>query len=220
MAGTLGDMKARIAQELARSDLTTQIANAINDAILIYQKDRFRFNESIPDAPRTFNTVAGQPYYTISAQTDIPTVLKLDYVLMNVGNTVFQLKREDPVVVKLYNQLNTMRGQPGWYGYEGNEIIVSAIPDQAYLITLGGYFVVAAPADDNEANNPWMIDAERLIRARAKYEIAVHVTRNPTLAEAMSPNPEAPGVAYREWRFLKSEANRITGRGIVRQMFF
>lgn len=34
---------------------------------------------------------------------------------------------------------------------------------------------VDGPANDTETNNPWMIDAERLIRCRAKLEVAVNI---------------------------------------------
>lgn len=225
MAGTQGDMKTRIAQELARADLTTHIANAITDAIGIYQKERFRFNENIPDNAKSFVTVAGQAIYTSADLADIATVQAFDYMLMKVGITLFQLKREDPVVVKLYNQTTQMMGQPGWWAYEGNEIILAAIPDQAYTIYVGGFFVAPAPANDAEANNPWMNTAERLIRARAKYEICRNVTRNHGWAQQFSPDPPdenggVMGEAWREERLLKAEANRVTGRGIVRPMPF
>lgn len=225
MAGTLADMRARVATELARADLTTQISAAIIDAIGHYQKERFRFNEAIPDNPKSFTTVAGRSVYTSADLADIATVQHLDYLLMQVGTTLFQLKREDPVVLRMYNQTATMVGQPGWFAYEGDEIIISAVPDQAYQILVGGYFVAPAPATDTEANNVWMNDAERLIRSRAKYEIACHVTRNQKMMQAMSPDPPEEnggvlGATYREERELKSEANRITGRGIVRPTQF
>lgn len=225
MAGTLGDMKSRIASELARADLTVQIANAINDAIGTAQKKRFRFNEAIPDNAQSFVTVAGQANYGAAANANIPTMLAFDYLLMQVGITLFALKREDPVVVKLYNQTTQMHGQPGWFAYEGNEIILASIPDQAYTIFLGGYFVAPAPASDAEANNPWMTVAEQYIRSLAKYIIAKHVTRNPILAQNMSPLPPLEnggvvGEALRHERILKAETNRITGRGQVRAMQF
>lgn len=225
MAGTLGDMKARVASELARADLTTQIAAAITDAIGHYQKKRFRFNESIPDNAKSFATVSGRSIYTSADLADIATVQGLDYLLMQVGTTLFQLKREDPVILRMYNQTATMVGQPGWFAYEGNELIISAVPDQAYTIFVGGFFVAPAPASDDEVGNVWMTTAERLIRSRAKYEIACHVTRNQKMMQAMSPDtPEENGgvlgASYREERELKAEANRITGRGIIRPTQF
>jgi hypothetical protein len=220
MANDLAAMKARIALELARSDLTSQIASAITDAIAIYQKERFRFSETSPNAPPTFATVAGQWAYTVSANSNISTAQNIDYVLVNIGNSVEYLDRVSPLDLKLYNQQNTMSGQPGSYAYEGNQLLLSPVPDQAYTVTLGLFLAVPAPASDSEANNPWMTVAERLIRSRAKFELATHVTRNPVMAAAMSPDPGTGGATYREWKSLKGEANRITGTGRIRAMRF
>ena len=229
MAGDLATMKARIATELARGTgwNPTAIANAISDAIAVYQQERFRFSDIDPVAPPTFNTVAGRSVYDSTDNANIGSALRIDYVNMNIGTaSVVELSRDSAERLKLYNQQSgTMVGQPTWYAYEGNKLILASIPDQAYLITLGLFRNVAAPATNAEAGNPWMVDAERLIRARAKYEIAVHVTRNPTMAQAMSPDPPSEnggmtGAAYREWKRLKGTANRITGTGRIRGMRF
>lgn len=225
MGGDLATMKARIARELRRSDLTTQIGDAITDAIRVYQKQRFRFSESIPTAPVTFMTVPGQAVYDVATQANIKTLFAFDYVLMLVGGVEWPLGRWQPEQLRYYNSGNTMQGQPSWYAYEGNELMLAPVPTNAWQVTIGGHFRVPEPQDDAEKDNPWMTDAERLIRARAKYEIAVHVTRNPTMAVAMSPDPPAlnggtTGAAYREWKALKGEANRVTGTGRIRPVQF
>jgi hypothetical protein len=228
MAGTLGDLKTRIAFELGqRTDLAAQIALAISDAIAAYAQERFRFSETVPSAPPTFYTVADRAVYTSADNANIGTTLKIDWVNVNIGSaSIITLVRETPENVLLYNQQNgTMRGQPGWYAYQGNQLMLSAVPDQAYLVTLGLFLNIAPPATDVETGNPWMTDAERLIRARAKFEIATHVTRNAMMAQAMSPSTPAEnggvvGAAYREWKQLKGTANRITATGRIRPMAF
>lgn len=217
-------MKARIARELARSNLTDQIADAINDAISAYADERFRFSDINPAAPPTFNTVVGQTVYDATANPNISTAYKIDYVLINIGNTKQYLVRREPVDIKLYLQNNTMRGIPSDYAYEGNSLIIAPAPTDVRLITLGLFLNVAPPADDNEVGNPWMTWGERLIRSRAKFEIATHVTRNSVMARAMSPDPSndggPDGAAYRAYVDLKGQGNRITGRGRVRAMQF
>lgn len=227
MPGTLADLKTRIEFELGRDDLTDAIADAINDAIAVYQKERFRFSDITPNAPPTFNTVAGRYIYTSADNANISTMMGIDYVNADIGTAaVIGLLRMTPEDIKLYNlPSGQIMGQPDSYAYEGNMLLLAPIPDKVYLITLGVFRQVAAPATDAEANNPWMVDGERLIRARAKYEIATHVTRNPKIAQAMSPSPPAEnggvvGAAYREWKSLKAEAARITGTGRVRAMRF
>src|SRR5665811_732630 len=167
MAGTLGDMITRIGGEINRPDLITsgQVALAITDAIQIYQQERFAFSEVPPDGTQTFNTIAGQAYYTKADNPNLGTLLKIDRVNINIGTaTVLQLRREDPETLIIYNQqARTMKGQPSWYAYENGQMIISAIPDQAYLITLGLFLSVPAPLTLVEADNPWMTTAEQMI---------------------------------------------------------
>lgn len=225
MADDLQTMKARIASELARSDLTTQIASAISDAIAIYQKERFRFNETDPSTPVTFSTVANQAVYTSSANANIATLFSIDYMLLTIGNQLIPLTYDTAENLRIQNQINTTSGQPESYAYEGNQIIMSPVPSDVWTVTMGLFRKLAAPANDAEANNPWMIAAERLIRSRAKYEIGLHVTRNAALQEAMSPHPPPPGkstghATWWAWRELKAETNRVTSLKRIRAMPF
>lgn len=221
---TLATMKTRIASEIARADLTTQIASAITDAITVYQHERFRFSDTLPNTMPTFATVAGRSVYTSADNAAISAAHKISNVYVLIGDTQQELGRSTPSTVFTYNQAGTMTGQPSWFAFEGDQLVLSPVPAAVYTITMDLFRNVAAPASDSEASNPWMIEAERLIRARAKYELAVHVTRNPTMAAAMSPDPPAGGqpmgAAWREYKLLKGAANRVTSRGVVAPMRF
>lgn len=219
-------MKARIASEIARSNLTQQIADAISTAIQQYQKERFRFNEAVPLQPVTFTTVAGEPYYSNKAPS-VPlvpvmeTMQKIDYLNILIGNTVQALDRLQPEEIRLLNFANTQSGQPLSYAIEGETVMLYPTPSAGWEITVGGFFAYPAPANDGETGNRWMTDGELLIRCRAKFEIATHVTRNAVMAEAMSPERPPPGkptghMTYRAWEALKGEANRFTRRGVIR----
>lgn len=223
--GTLALMKARIASELRRSDLTTQIADAINDAIAEYQKERFRFSDIDPAAPPTFVTVAGQSVYGAAANPIIASLLAFDYLFIISGAQLLQLEQDTPENLHRLIQIGTSQGLPLSWAYEGNSIILYPVPNQVYTLQLGADLSIGAPATDGEVNNKWMTDCERLIRARAKFELATHVLRNSQMAEDMSPEPPPPGKAtghmsWRYWRSLKGEANRVTGRGRVKAMRF
>lgn len=220
-------MKARVSRDLARPDFpadSQDIADAINTAIAQYQNTRFRFSDTIPNAPPTFNTEAGRYIYTSADNANIGTLLKLDYVLIQIGNIYQGLGRTSVENVTLYNQLTTMQGQPSSYAYGGNQLLLAAVPSQIWPIYLGLFLNKPAPANNDEADNPWMTDAELLIRSRAKYEIAVHRTRNAQMAAAMSPDPpvrgQPAGATYAAWSTLKSEANRVAYSGRLRPMRF
>lgn len=225
MAGTLADMKTRITGDLARSNLASQIADAITTAISQYQKERFRFSDTTPSAVPTFNTVINQWIYTSADNANISTLMNIDYVLMLLGSTLQRLTLVTPQEVRQYNQNGLMHGFPMFYAYEGGQLLISPIPDAVYAMTLDVFRNVAAPASDAEAGNPWMLDGELLIRSRAKFEIATHVTRNTAMQEAMSPYMPPPGKAtghatWYAWKALKGEANRVNSLKRVRAMQF
>lgn len=222
---TLAVMKARIASELRRSDLTAQIAAAISTAISEYQKERFRFSETIPDAPPTFNTVAGRFIYTSADNANISTLMGIDYVDALIGGTLSKLTRRTAEEIKLSNDNGSLNGQPMDYAYEGGQLLIGPVPDKAYTITLGLFRSIPEPANDGEIGNPWMTTAELLIRSRAKYELALHVTRNAGMAKAMSPYPPEDGsgighATYWAWVSLKGSSNRVASTGRVRPMQF
>lgn len=223
--GTQAQLKARIALELARPDFLAsdvRIADAITDAITMYQKERFRFSDINPALPPTFNTVANQFVYDVGAMNEIASSFYLDWLIYTQGTSNFTVTRVTPLEIVMANQ-NNIKGPPEMFAYEGESLMISPIPDQAYAMTLDCHILVAAPAGDATAGNRWMIDGEMLIRSRVKFEIATHVTRNPTMAQAMSPDATGgpgggPGATYRAWRAMKGEANRLKGRGRVTPM--
>lgn len=227
---TLGTMKARIATEIARPDITSsdaRIAAAINTAIAEYQKERFAFSDMAdPSAPPSFNTVANQTVYGSAASAFINESFHIDYLNVLIGTTLEMLPRRTPEEVRLLLQSgNVQQGQPECWAFEGQSILIYPSPNQAYTIYMGVHRRVAAPASDVEASNPWMNDAELLIRCRSKYELALHVTRNKQMQDDMSPLPPPPGVktghaTYYAFQSLKGAGNRVTGRGRVRPMPF
>jgi hypothetical protein len=217
---TLGDMKSRIGDEIARGDLTSQIALCITDAIQIYQKKRFRFS----DNTFTFPTVTGQEYYTATDNTNIASLYIFDYVVVQIGNARFDVLRREPEEIELLTQSGTQQGQPQVFSYFEQQIRFFPVPNTAYPIIVAANTLVAAPATDIEAGNPWMLDAERLIRCRAKYELAVHYTRDADMAALMSPDEPGPGQkagqVYEAFSELKGETNILTGVGRVQPTQF
>ena len=208
---TLAVMKTRIADELARSDLTTQIAYAINDAIDAYNNERFHFSET---RANTFQTVAGQEFYGPSDASWLGKMVVIDYVYAYNENQPYRLPAETPANIELLAINGTFSGIPWSYCWYGNQVRLYPIPDKAYTIRMGGAVKVDPPASDAETDNAWMAKAERLIRSRAKLELALHVLKDRDLADTMS---VAVAEAFED---LKSETNQITQieRGRVKAM--
>ncbi|MFM9850134.1 MAG: hypothetical protein ACKVP3_23630 [Hyphomicrobiaceae bacterium] len=180
-------MKERIAAELRRDDLSTatefrvlssvsDIHDAILSAIEMYQHKRFYFNES---RTITFLTTALQARYGENDDTDIARIIKFDYVTATVAGEPYELTPMAPNEAEVAVSSGINRGQPEFYSYYGQEIVLAPIPvDDDWAIRVGAVISQPAPASDSEANNVWMTKAERLIRATAKMELYLHVIKD------------------------------------------
>lgn len=208
---TLTALKADIARDLGNSNLTTEIADAINRAIKFYQGHLFWFNES---RSYTFVTVAGQVYYTSSDDSDIPLIRKLDGIILERSDGQdFPLRPMDIGQLEVLTDSGSSQGEPYAYSYYANTIGICNKPDAVYTLRLFGNFAVAAPASDGESDNAWMLYAYNLIRSRASYDVAFYKMRNYTLADIHMKAAEG------ELTNILNETVRRARRGTVKPMY-
>lgn len=217
---TLATMKTRIANELRRNNASfvPYITDAIETAIDAYKERRHFFNET---RDVTFTTSANQEYYGAStspvAVARLADLIKLDYVTLQDGSSVYQLLPETPKTLDSLLTTQQNAGQPGWYAWFDMKIRLYPIPiASTFVVRPVGTYLYAAPASDAETGNFWMNEAERLIRSRAKYEIATHVLKDVELGQIMTAN-----VREAETQ-LQSRTNKMTqtDNGRVRPMSF
>jgi hypothetical protein len=206
---TLSVMKQRIADEVARSDLTSMIAYAISDAISYYQSKRFLFNES---RDIEFDTASDQEFYDKYDNAAIPNLMKIDYVKLDLDGWAYTLCRADPEELEDYSAAS---GQPTSYTYYDRQIRLYPVPDQAWTIRIAGHLKLDEPASDTEKHNAWMVEAERLIRARAKLNLARNVNAaglTPTFADkAIAIYSAEERDAFDEMK-MRTNAIHATGR--------
>ena len=171
---TLTDLKATIADDLARPDLATQIAAAITEAITHYATTRFYFNET---RTTTFDTVAAQSTYDVDDDANIPLWLEIDQMYVtDSGGSVFPLGQQSDIVDLQWLLGNgAASGRPHSWAYYDQSFVFYPIPDDVYTITPIGHIEIAEPASDSEASNKWMTEAYELIRCRAKAYLFAHV---------------------------------------------
>ena len=160
---TLATLKADIAEDLDRTDLTSAIASEINNAIRFYQPRKFYFNES---RGKTITTVADQTWYTSSDDADIGLIKQIDGVIIETSTYDRRLDWLDPQALEVSTDANSASQEPDYWTYYNQQIGFYPVPDGAYTMRLFGTFSVAAPASDGEADNPWMTEAYDLIRHR------------------------------------------------------
>lgn len=167
---TLGAMKARILAETTRDDLVDEIADEITSAIKFYQGKRFWFNEKRTQI--TFSTVPGRVDYDGTDQADIPNLVRIDYVTVDQDGRKLPVRYAEPDRIEVWLGSSSMvRNPPVYHSYYGQTIRFYPVPDKAYPVIIAGVVRVGAPASDDEANNPWMTEAEELVRFRAKRNL-------------------------------------------------
>jgi hypothetical protein len=208
---TLTVMKARIADEISRADMTTQIGYAISSAITKYQKTRFFFNETDP-AGLTFNTVALQETYT-TENALLPYVYDVDDMFVTIGVNNFRIKRIDPTLFRI-NRMPNFLGQPYNYMFSDQTFAFSPIPNTVYPIIVYGFYKLAEPATDGEANNPWMTEAERLIRSTAKRMLYQDILLD---SDGAAASAQAEQEAYDD---LKATSNQMMRTGYIQPTKF
>ena len=197
---TLTTLKARVALDLRRTDLTADIANAITDAVALYQGSRFVFNQ----ARDTFVTVAGTEFYEAGTDPeDIPTdVMEVDALSIAVNGTRYVLDKRGFAYGEWINSTTTSRGRPLSWSWYAQKIRLYPIPDAAYTVTISYLQKIDIPASDG-SSNVWTTEAETLIRAAAVRIICRDVTGHYRKAEA------AGEAEMRALARLKREAKQL-----------
>ena len=181
----LSTLKARISDDLARSDLTTQIANSIEDAIEFSRTKRFFWNET---RSATFVTVASQAVYSSADDADIPLFFDIDDVfLVDSSSQNHRLTKADPQDLEYLSDTGGTTSQPTRWAWFDRSIRLYPIPDAVYTIRPVGGIERASPASDSEADNVWMATGEsfELLRCRAKMYLYLHVINAPEKAALM-----------------------------------
>lgn len=164
---TYGAMQDRIADELARSDLTSQIQKAIISSINYYQRERFYFNES---RAITLSTSNGQEFYGSADNANIPGLSQIDDLLITVNSTRYPLTRRSWEYLEFVSATTSDEGAPQDYGYYAQQIRLYPIPDTAYTILISGLPRMTTLSSTSDTN-AWMTDGEYLIRSRAEWDL-------------------------------------------------
>lgn len=177
---TFAQLKAQIADDLSRTDLTTQIEEAVLAAIVDQERTRFYFNER-RDAP-AFTTVADQELYTSSDDADIATIAHIDNLVMILNGSRRRLFPETEQWMDEMSGLGT--GAPTHYSYLAKRIRLYPIPDAAYSVYMTGQIRLATLSADGDTN-AWTEDAKELIRCASKEKIYRQIVHDFARADQM-----------------------------------
>jgi hypothetical protein len=173
-------MQNRIANELGRSDLTSAIQDAIQTAIKFYERRRFYFNE----AQGSFSASTSQEYYGSADASFIPNLVLIDSLTITVNNTTYPLYGRDWEYIDTIQTNAGYVGDPTDYVYYNNQIRMYPIPQQGRTFNIS-YIQRFATLSADTDTNAWVVDAEELIRSRAKREIYTHRIQSSDKARVM-----------------------------------
>lgn len=213
MAGTKTTLLAQIADDLERSDLSTQIQTAVDDAIDAYKNERFWFNESYRASVTLSSSVA---YILLSALPN--RYIEFDRIRLQQASVsaAFDMVPRDRDWI-LSRQDAMTPSMPVEYAVYGNAIQFDSQADQNYTLIIDGLIELGNTASSSysaSSSVSWFSDARNLIRARAKWDLYVNILKDADMATAMA---VAEKRAYDE---LKAKTNQRESTGIIRPTQF
>jgi hypothetical protein len=147
---TLADMRARIMDELQRTDLSSQINNAITEAADYFRRDAF-FRNDAQDTSTV--TVAHTNVY--AAPADVAEIRQLS---VTVDNTKYPLRLRswEYINTEDSNTLNPVAGPPVEYAINlqssGMTIRLFPTPDGAYQLQYDYVQIIPPPVNDSDSN--------------------------------------------------------------------
>src|SRR5262245_5452710 len=209
-------MQQRIADEIVRDDLASQIQKAINSAIGTWEGIRFGFNER----RYLLQTVADQEYYatteptiTLHDSSALDTgehIIEIDVITCTVNNMQYPLTPRTQMWFEQFTApASVYTGQPDSYGWYGDELRLYPIPDGVYPIGISALGSLGPqPLSGDTDTNDWLTKAEALIRHQAKYLIYRDLVR-----DAEGKATAAEGIQEAQWQLERKAAGKThTGR--------
>jgi hypothetical protein len=166
---TFLEMVTKIAADLRRSNLPTEIKVAINDAIAEAAKERFYFNEM----HTSFVTVPGTEYYPDMG------LVEIDAAWFNTGGTRYNLDFIGQLTANDLSSGNLTSGQLQEISRYGGQLRLYPIPTAILTVYLDGYGKLTPnPLVGDADTNAWLTEGELYIRALAKRNLLRDVIRD------------------------------------------
>ena len=212
MTATRSDIEAQIADDLARSDLTSQITAAVNTAIRAYRFERLGFNEAYKV------TATASISADVLALSDISVRFrKIDRIrIVRTSGDYLDLYHRDYDWI-MSRQDVRVTCEPSEYAIYNNAIHFDSLADQTYTLYIDGIKELGSAASASYSagdGSAWFNDARELIRHRAKREVYANVLKDMEMAAAA-------GAAEKEaLNIIKSELNSAVSTGFIRPTEF
>ena len=202
---TFASLRSAVADDLERSDLTTQIGTEINNAIREYSRRRFWFSQS---RTLTFSTVAAQEFYGTSDSASIPRIVEADKVILTDGSNRYPLCQVDNDTMEMMDTPSTADNRPTHWAYVQGEIRLWPTPNAVYSIRVTGLIAPEALSDDSDSNI-FTLNAFDVIRHSARRRVMSNTLKD---LEGASVASEAERAALSS---LNTQSVLLMGRGTI-----
>jgi hypothetical protein len=170
---TYGEMQDNIARVISRTDLTTEIQQAIQAAIRHYEAEPFWFNENTD----TRTTTSSTKTYTLTADT-----AEVVAVLATNNGTTYELTPGTHQEMDAFDTSATF-GQPSEWSIWNQQLRLYPTPDKAYTLTVRYQRRLGTLSATTDTNG-WTTHAYDVIEARALWWLHTFKTRNTNAAMA------------------------------------
>jgi len=206
---SFGAMQARIADDMVSDAITaSHIQNAIQDAQRDHERAPFWFNEAYDVGNFSFS--AGKEYYSPADYAPIGSMAHIQTISVLLSANRYTLLSRTPAWMEEIAVAERWRGMPTDWCWVGQVIRLYPTPDQSYPATFTATMRWPIPVSATD-QNPWLDDAEQMIRSRAKAALSRHITRDPGYAQQMD------GEEARALMLLRAETTRRqAGPGRIR----
>ncbi|EJF79052.1 hypothetical protein MCO_00536 [Bartonella sp. DB5-6] len=162
------------------AEYSVQIQDSILTALRLCEREPFFFNEK---REVMFKTQSGKTWYGQEEGIFFESEKALALVLLGTHTpTQRQLSFKSFEVLQQQYGLPSSQGIPLFYTYHDQKIGLFPTPQQVETVRLFYAPVRLGDKQMREEDNPWLIHAFDLIKARAKYELYKNILKDPEYA--------------------------------------
>lgn len=168
---TLGQLIDLIADDINRSDLDTQILQAINDSIDILNTKKVWYTQT------TANVTLSAGDTIITTSENLPTDIKsIRFMKTTINSDTYPVTEKDITEVENLNG-GTTTGDPVHYAWWANSLYIYPEPESANVLTI--YYNKSYPAiSDTASTNDHITYATNYLRDNAEALLYSRVLKN------------------------------------------
>ncbi|KEC56531.1 hypothetical protein [Bartonella koehlerae] len=181
---TFAFMVALIQDEIddTTAEYSVQIQDSIFNALRLCEREPFFFNEK---REVIFKTQCEKTWYGQEEGVFIQSKRSLETVFLGAhAATQIQLLFKSVEVLQQQYGLKPPQGMPLFYTYLDQKIGLFPTPKEVETVRLSYASIRFGDEQVMEDDNPWLIYAFDLIKARAKYELYKNILKDPEYASS------------------------------------